>query len=327
MRYVLATLIFPLLLACGQGNKSASTEPETAQAPLDSAPATDAGRETVDETGEPALSASLAAILDAQPDEVKARYVYRHPQETLEFFGIEPGMTVGEALPGGGWYSKILLPFLGENGALVGTDYPLSLWPNFDFADEAYMASKATWVADWTADANSWRGPADATVSAFVLGAMPPTAVESMDAFLFIRALHNLARFSDPTDADKNYLQIALADAYNGLKPGGIVGVVQHEAPADSPDAWANGAAGYLKKSFVIAQFETAGFEFVSASDINSNPADKPTPTDFVWRLPPSLATSGDNEDIKNSMLAIGESNRMTLKFVKPANAEVTSGG
>ncbi len=207
MRYVLAMLIFPLLLACSQGNSSASSAPETAQAPVDSTPATDTGREVADDTGEPALSASLAAILDAQPDEVKARYVYRHPQETLEFFGIEPGMTVGEALPGGGWYSKILLPFLGENGALVGTDYPLSLWPNFDFADEAYMATKATWVADWTADANSWRGPADATVSAFVFGAMPPAAAESMDAFLFIRALHNLARFSDPADADKNYLQ------------------------------------------------------------------------------------------------------------------------
>lgn len=327
MRYVLATLIFPLLFACGQGNNSADSVSEAVEAPIASETAPETGGQVADETGEPALSASLAAILDAQPDEVKARYVYRHPQETLEFFGIEPGMTVGEALPGGGWYSKLLLPFLGENGALVGIDYPITLWPNFDFADDAYMATKATWVEDWTADANGWRGPGDATVSAFVFGAMPSTAAESMDAFLFIRALHNLARFSDATDTDKNYLQGALADVYSALKPGGVVGVVQHEAPDESPDEWATGAAGYLKKSFIIAQFETAGFEFVSASDINTNPADLPTPADFVWRLPPSLATSGDNEELKASMLAIGESNRMTLKFVKPATTEVASGG
>ena len=201
------------------------------------------------------------------------------------------------------------------------------MWPNFDFADDAYLATKATWITDWTAEANRWRQPDDAPVSAFVFGAMPASAAQTMDAVLLIRALHNLARFSDPQDSEKNYLQIVLSDIYQGLKPGGVVGVVQHEAREDMPDEWATGAAGYLKKSFVIAQMEAAGFEFVSASDINSNPADQPSTDDFVWRLPPSLATSGDNEERKAAMQAIGESNRMTLKFVKPAADEVALGG
>jgi len=324
MRYVLATLVFPLVFAlsgCSQGNDSASSDPVAEPADNTAAAAAPA------EAAVPAMSDSLAAILEAQPEAVKARYAYRHPQETLEFFGIEPGMTVGEALPGGGWYSKILLPYLGSDGALVGIDYPLSLWPNFAFADDAYLATKATWVTDWTAEANGWREPDDASVSAFVFGAMPDSAAQTMDAVLLIRALHNLARFSDPQDSEKNYLQLVLRDIYQGLKPGGIVGVVQHEAREDMPDEWATGAAGYLKKSYVIAQMEAAGFEFLSASNINNNPADQPTSDDIVWRLPPSLATSGDNEERKAAMQAIGESNRMTLKFVKPAADEVALGG
>lgn len=326
MRYALATLVFSLLFVlsgCGQGNNSASPNPV---AEPENETATIAESSTAPEQA-PTMSDSLATILDAQPDAVKARYAYRHPQETLEFFGIEPGMTVGEALPGGGWYSKILLPFLGSNGTLIGIDYPLALWPNFAFADDAYLATKATWVTDWTAEANGWRGTDDASVSAFIFGAMPESAGESMDAVLLIRALHNLARFSNPEDADKNYLQNALSDIYQGLKPGGIVGVVQHEARDDMPDTWATGAAGYLKKSFVIEQMEAAGFQFVSASDINSNPADQPTTEDIVWRLPPSLGTSGDNEELKAAMQAIGESNRMTLKFIKPSPDEAAVGG
>ncbi|XOV82572.1 MAG: class I SAM-dependent methyltransferase [bacterium] len=328
MRYALATLIFPLFLVlsgCGQGTESASTL--SAEASADDSPASADTPSAPAEMAAPAMSDSLATILEAQPDAVKARYEHRHPQETLEFFGIEPGMTVGEALPGGGWYSKILLPYLGSDGALVGIDYPLALWPNFAFADADYLATKATWVADWTAQAQGWRGSDDASVSAFVFGAMPESAAASMDAVLLIRALHNLARFSDPADDEKNYLQIVLNDIYRGLKPGGVVGIVQHEAREDMPDAWATGAAGYLKKSFVIAQMEAAGFEFVSASDINSNPADQPTTDDIVWRLPPSLATSGDNPTLREEMLAIGESNRMTLKFVKPAVDEAAVGG
>ena len=96
------------------------------------------------------------------------------------------------------------------------------------------------------------------------------------------------------------------------------MGVVQHHARDEMPDEWATGANGYLKKQFVIDQMEAAGFEFVAESDINANPKDQPTTEDFVWRLPPSLVTSREDPELRKKMLAIGESNRMTLKFRKP---------
>ena len=261
-------------------------------------------------------SDKLAAVLAAQPDEVKARYEYRHPQETIEFFGIEPGMTVVEALPGRGWYTKVLLPYLGSGGHLIGANYPLDLWPNFPFANEAFMAEMSQWLETWPADAEEWRGEDGASIAAFWFGSMPDDMAGTADVVFLVRALHNLARFQDEGVSD--FLDAALADAYDVLKPGGVLGVVQHEARPDMPDTWANGANGYLKKQFVIDQVEEAGFEFVGESDINANPADQPTTDDIVWRLPPSFATSREDPELKAKYEAVGESNRMTLKFKKP---------
>ncbi|MCR9276516.1 MAG: hypothetical protein NXH85_00985 [Pseudomonadaceae bacterium] len=257
-------------------------------------------------------SARLTGILAAQPEETQARYQYRNPQATLEYFGVEPGMTVVEALPGGGWYSKVLLPYLGQDGELIGVNYPLDLWPNFPFGTEEFVARMATWSTDWSNGAQEWRGDDGAEVSAFVFGSMPEQAAGTADAVLFIRALHNLARFSDKRD----FLGEALGTAYSALKPGGIVGVVQHQAPESMTDEWANGSRGYLKKSFVIAQMEAAGFEYLGSTNINANPKDNPGADDIVWRLPPSLRVEDDAQ--KTANLAIGESNRMTLKFRKP---------
>jgi predicted methyltransferase len=256
----------------------------------------------------------LAAVLDSQPEEVRARYAWRHPQETLEFFGIAPGMTVVEVLPGGGWYSRLLLPYLGPQGWLIGADYAWSMFPLFGFFTEAQLEGKKTWIETWVADASSWRDEQSAAVSAFVLGSMPESIHGSADAMLFIRALHNLARFEE----QGGYLTQALADAYKVLKPGGILGVVQHQARDDMPDDWAGGQNGYLKKAFVIEKMQAAGFEFVAESGINQNPQDRPTDGDIVWRLPPSLVTSRENPELRAEMEAIGESNRMTLKFRKP---------
>ena len=261
-----------------------------------------------------ASAADLAAILEQQPDEVQARYQYRHPQKTLDFFGIEPGMTVVEALPGGGWYSKILLPYLGTDGRLIGADYAYEMWPKFGFFSEEFIAGRKTWVGDWTAEAEGWGGAGSAGVSAFQLGSMPDEMAGTADAVLFIRALHNLARF----EGDGGYLSAALADAHRVLKPGGIVGVVQHHARDDRPDAWADGSRGYLKQDFVIAQMQRAGFEFVAESDLHANPKDRPGDDDVVWRLPPGLQGSRDDPEAAAKMQAIGESNRMTLKFRKP---------
>lgn len=259
-------------------------------------------------------SDELAAVLAAQPETIQARYKWRHPQETLEFFGVEPGMTVLEALPGGGWYTKILLPYLGTDGALIGADYALEMFPLFGFFSDEMLEGKKTWVETWTADAEGWRGENSASVSAFVLGSMPDELKGTVDVAIFIRALHNLNRF----EPDGGYLTSALKDAFDALKSGGILGVVQHQAPEDKSDEWANGSRGYLKKSHVIAVIEKAGFELVGESAVNENPKDQPGDDDVVWRLPPTLSIGDAGDEVAAEMRAIGESNRMTLKFRKP---------
>jgi len=256
----------------------------------------------------------LAEVLTAQPEKIQARYQFRHPQETLKFFGIAPGMVVMEALPGQGWYSKILAPYMGSDGQLVGADYSMDMYPLFGFFSEERLKEKATWTQDFPAGAKEWPGEDNAGVSAFSFGSMPEEMKGTADAVLFIRALHNLARF----EKDGGFLTAALQNAHDILKPGGVVGVVQHQARDEMPDEWAGGQNGYLKQSFVIAKMEEFGFEFVGSSDINQNGKDQPTDSDIVWRLPPSLATSRDNPELKAQMEAIGESNRMTLKFRKP---------
>jgi len=260
-------------------------------------------------------ASKLRSALDAQPDEAKARYQYRHPEETLTFFGVEPGMTVVEILPGGGWYTKILLPYLGKEGGLIGVDYPPALWGNFSWMTPENLEKKKTWVSSWTAEANTWRSDDSATVSAFQFSEMPADFAGTADAVLFFRALHNLSRFEEKD----GFLTTAISDSFKILKPGGIVGVVQHHAREDRPDTWADGSNGYIKQSFIVAKMQAGGFEFVGASDINANPKDQATEGDVVWRLPPSLRGSKENEEKRAEVLAIGESNRMTLKFRKPS--------
>ncbi len=256
----------------------------------------------------------LSAILAAQPEAVQDRYVYRHPEETLNFFGIKPGMTVVEVLPGGGWYSKLLLPHLGTEGQLVGANYPRDIWPLFGFFSEERIAKLATWTTDWPAGAQEWRSDNSASVSAFEFGKASESLRGTADAVLFFRALHNLARFENQGE----FLTTAIADSYNVLKPGGIAGVVQHHAPDSASDEWADGSRGYLKKAFVITKMQAAGFEFLASSDVNANSKDEPTVEDVVWRLPPTLRGAKDDAEQAAKMLAIGESNRMTLKFRKP---------
>ncbi|MFT5138806.1 MAG: putative methyltransferase [Lysobacterales bacterium] len=257
---------------------------------------------------------SLDEVLAAQPEEVQARYGARHTKETIEFFGLKPGMTVMEALPGGGWYSKILIPYLGSEGHLIGADYAEDMYPRFGFFAQEELDKKKTWVVDWTAEASAWIEEGGATVSAFQLGSMPDEMKETADAVFLVRALHNLARF----EPEGEYLTKAVEDSFNVLKPGGVLGVVQHKARDEMPDDWANGSRGYLKESFVIETLENAGFVLEASSDMNNNAADQPTTDDIVWRLPPTLATSRENEELKAEMTAIGESNRMTLRFRKP---------
>ncbi|MEM7280691.1 MAG: methyltransferase [Pseudomonadota bacterium] len=300
-------LFIASLLLLSVGCAKQSDAPETTEAPP---------VETETPAQEPAADSGdrLADILATQPDEAKARYEFRNPQATLEFIGIEPGMTVVEALPGGGWYTKVLLPYLGSDGHLIGVDYASDMWKEFSFYSDELGEAKKTWKADWTTEANGWRSDDSASVSAQIFGGVPESETATADAVLMIRALHNLARF----ETKGGYLSQALSDAHRMLKPGGVLGIVQHEAPDSKADEWADGSRGYLKKSAVIDAVTNAGFEYVGSSTINENPKDQPGDEDIVWRLAPSFATSRENEELKAELTPIGESNRMTLKFVKP---------
>ncbi len=257
----------------------------------------------------------LDAALAQQDDAAKARFKYRNPKETLEFLEIAPGMTVVEALPGGGWYTKILLPYLGIEGKVIGADYAIDMWSKFGFMTPENIEAKKTWVADWTAQAEEWRGENSASLAAFQFNALPEEMQGAADAVLYIRAMHNLNRFNDTG----GYLDSALKESYAALKPGGVLGIVQHEGREDRPDEWADGSNGYLKKSNMIAAVEAAGFEFVGESDVNNNEKDQAKEGDFVWRLPPSYSGAGDDEEKRAAVDEIGESNRMTLKFRKPS--------
>jgi len=178
------------------------------------------------------------------------------------------------------------------------------------------MAEMSQWLETWPADAEEWRGDDGATIGAFWFGEMPEEMQGTADAVFFVRMLHNTWRFQSEGKGD--YLDVALNDAYKALKPGGILGVVQHHARDDVSDEWANGSHGYMKKQFVIDRVVAAGFELVAESDINANDKDQPSDDDIVWRLPPTYATSRDDPELKAKLEAVGESNRMTLKFRKP---------
>lgn len=293
-----------ILVACGNGDAGVK------QAASDVADKTTAKAEMTMK----ANNAKLDTILAAQSDKAKARFDARNPKATVEFFGITPGMTVVEVLPGGGWYSKILVPYLGDEGHLVGVDYSLKMWPEFGgFADAEFIEKKKTWAAEWVEGAQAWRAGSNGQISAFTFGGRDTAMDGTADAVLFVRALHNLSRF----EAEGGYLTGALADAHALLKTDGIIGVVQHQGPETNDDEWAEGDNGYLKKSTLIAQFEAAGFKLVKESAINENPKDVPSNKDIVWRLPQSLATSREDPELKAKMEAIGESNRMTLLFKK----------
>ncbi|MEM0953383.1 MAG: methyltransferase [Pseudomonadota bacterium] len=276
--------------------------------------ATDTGTTVAEPSAPGTDSERLATVLALQPEERQARYSQRHPQQTLEFFDIAPGSKVVEVLPGGGWYSPILAAYLGAEGELIGVDYPLSIWSNFSFAGKEFIARREQWVDTWPDTAVDWPGDDKATVTANRFDTLGEEMTGTVDAVLFVRALHNLNRFENKG----GYRSQALTETLRILKPGGVVGVVQHAAPESAAEKGVDGSRGYLKQSNVIALFEAAGFEWVADSAINANPKDVPDESDIVWRLPPSYNGSGDDPERKAAVDAIGESNRMTLLFRKP---------
>lgn len=259
--------------------------------------------ETVEEAvAGPTLDQVLA---DPRREADSARDQYRNPRETLEFFGVEASDTVVEALPGGGWYGRILAPWLAAEGRYYGLNYSMSIFEQiFPNMTEEQRTRIAGWEADFPASAAEWGGPA---AGAYTLGSIPDGAAGTADVVLYIRALHNMARFGE--------LDVAVDDAWTLLRSGGVVGVVQHRAPADEADEHADGSRGYMREADVIAAFEARGFVLEASSEINANPDDPADHDIGVWALPPTLA--GTDED-RAERMSIGETDRMTLRFRKP---------
>ncbi len=254
----------------------------------------------------------LAQVLAQADEKTQARFQYRRPAETLAFFKVTPGMSVAEALPGGGWYSNILANYLGSNGALHGVNYNDDMWARFGFFNEEAIKGR---IASTTQFPEKVAGFTDNGIASkgFTFASVPDDVVGTVDRVLFIRALHNLNRF----ESEAGTLTESLAAAHQLLKADGLVGVVQHRLPETATNKGADGSRGYLKQSYLISAFEKAGFELVASSEINANPKDQPGEADIVWRLPPSFNGSRDNPEQMAKMKAIGESDRMTLLFKK----------
>jgi predicted methyltransferase len=273
-----------MIAACGRRAEPETTPEETPAA------APDAGA---------LLDAAIAS--DIRTAEEKARDVWRHPKETLEFFGVEPSMTVVEVWPGGGWYARILAPYLKSGGGVY-------LAAHFDPGSGARAAAA---VDQFKADFSDTKVFGDVRIGA--LGAGPIAPPESADIVLTFRNVHNWLASGDAEAHFRAY--------YAALKPGGVLGVVEHRANEDADER--DGATGYVKESTVKALAEAAGFVFEASSEINANPRDTKDHPLGVWMLPPvrRMAAARGQEDPaadRAKYEAIGESDRMTLKFRKP---------
>lgn len=250
-----------------------------------------------DNTGDAALKAAIAGSARTPANVV--RDGARHPYETLSFFGIKPTMTVVELSPGAGWYTEILAPYLRGQGKLIaaGSDPQGS---------EGARRSAAR-----------FQQKLDTNPAAFdkvEIGAFSPPSTYRIapkgtaDMVLTFRNIHNWI----PVGEDG--LKVLFGQVYDSLKPGGVFGVVEHRLPANKPQD-ATASSGYLHEAYVIRLAENAGFRLAGKSEINANPKDTADHQGGVWALPPTYA----NKDVDRAKYeAIGESDRMTLKFVKP---------
>ena len=235
----------------------------------------------------------------------KARDPWRHPVESLEFWELKPGQTVVEFWPGAGWFTDILAPYLAaNNGKLIAAH----LQPTDPAAVEIVEAYRAKLKAK-----PKIFGEVEVTAFGATSGPVAPAA--SADLVLFLRNLHNWMA--------AGIVEKAFRDAFAALKPGGVLGIEEHRAaPGDVQDALA--ADGYVQQAYAIRLAQEAGFVLDKASEINANPKDTRDHPFGVWTLPPVRLTSPRGEAPNPSFDrakydAIGESDRMTLRFVKPA--------
>ncbi len=239
---------------------------------------------------DPKLSAAISAPTRTPAN--LARDPYRNPAGTLAFFGVKPNQTVVELWPGGGWYTEILAPYLAPKGKLIVAP------PTGTRADGIKKFLTANPAAYGKVQVANFPAADGATL----------VAPNSVDVVLTFRNVHNW-RFGG---ADKT--QNAFNQIYAMLKPGGVLGIEEHRLP-ETADSAREEKSGYMKTSSVMAFATKAGFKLAGASEINANPKDTADWPDGVWTLPPVLRL----KDVDRAKyIAIGESDRMTLKFIKP---------
>lgn len=237
----------------------------------------------------------------------RARDPWRHPAESLRFWGLAPGQTVVEFWPGAGWYSDIIAPFL---AATHGKFYAADLEPT----DPAARQVAAAYRAKLAANPKLYGA---VQITAFGPGTAAVAPAASADLVLFLRNLHNWMA--------AGLAEKAFRDAFAALKPGGALGIEEHRAdPAAVPDVMA--ASGYVSQAYVVQLAQEAGFTLAASSEINANPKDTHDHPFGVWTLPPTRRSSPRGQPPAPGFDhakydAIGESDRMTLKFVKPAAA------
>jgi predicted methyltransferase len=240
------------------------------------------------------LTAAIANPARAEAN--KVRDGHRHPSETLAFFGVKPNMTVVEIAPGGGYYAEILAPYLTAGGGkYIGTGNQI-----------ASLSDQTKWGVQTYVPFNATSGALGAPGSA--------------DMVLTFRNIHNWMW-------QPGFLDKAMGDFAAVLKPGGVLGVVEHRADP-RPETVANGRSasdGYVAKATIVAAATKAGLVLEAESEINANPRDTKDHPFGVWTLPPNSWTSPRNQGETPAGFdaakykAIGESDRQTLRFRKPA--------
>jgi predicted methyltransferase len=259
-------------------------------------------------TADPVLAEVVAG--DWRSDEAKARDRYRHPVESLTFWGLKPGMTILEVQPGGAsWWTEILAPYAKRTG---GTFYATG--PDLDNPElsEGARKARAEFEARYGAKPDLY-----GKVGVVNWGAKSkPLPKESYDFILTARSIHGW--MGTPGMLEKTFKEF-----HDALKPGGILAVEQHRANPGPQDPKA--ASGYVTEAFVIEQAEKAGFKLAGRSEINANAKDTKDHPFGVWTLPPALRSTAYGSDKESDAsfdhskyLAIGESDRMTLRFVRP---------
>lgn len=245
---------------------------------------------------DPALAAVIAG--DHRSEANKARDRFRHPAETLTFFGLTSGMTVVEVWPSTGWYSEILGPYLSKNGKYYAAGWdPES---KIEFVQRGIKVFRDKLAA---------RPDLYAGTEMTVLSFPDKTAIAPAGTADLVLTFRNIHNWMGGSNAEK-----AFAAMYAALKPGGVLGVVEHRAGTSVPQD-PKAASGYVREDYAVELAKKAGFVLEASSEINANPADTRDYEKGVWTLPPTLR---EGEKDKDKYLAIGESDRFTLRFRKP---------